>query len=90
MKDIRAVLFDAGGTLIHIDGERVCRAAGVSFESAAFRRADAEAVPSSSPAETGEPAAAEIVTGSTPDPAVPTPDAVEKIIDAATNNAPEK
>jgi hypothetical protein len=46
------------------------------------RRADAEAVPSSSPAETGEPAAAEIVTGSTPEPVVPAPDAVEKSIDA--------
>lgn len=44
MKDVRAVLFDAGGTLIHVDGERVCRAAGVAFEDAAFRRAESNAV----------------------------------------------
>jgi HAD superfamily hydrolase (TIGR01509 family) len=44
VKDVRAVLFDAGGTLIHVDGERVCRAAGVRFEDAAFRRAEADAV----------------------------------------------
>ena len=44
MKQIRAVLFDAGGTLIHMDGERVCRAAGVDFEEAAFRRAETDAV----------------------------------------------
>jgi putative hydrolase of the HAD superfamily len=44
MKHVRAVLFDAGGTLIHIDGERVCRAAGVAFEAAGFRRAESDAV----------------------------------------------
>lgn len=44
MKQIRAVLFDAGGTLIHIDGERVCRAAGVAFDAAFFRRAESAAV----------------------------------------------
>ncbi|HYX21186.1 MAG TPA: HAD-IA family hydrolase [Thermoanaerobaculia bacterium] len=44
MKDIRAVLFDAGGTLIHVDGERVCRAAGIDFDAAAFRTAEGEAV----------------------------------------------
>ena len=44
MKHIRAVLFDAGGTLIHVDGERVCRAAGVAFDDAGFRRAEAAAV----------------------------------------------
>ncbi len=44
MKDVRAVLFDAGGTLIHVDGERVCRAAAVAFEDVAFRRAEADAV----------------------------------------------
>jgi putative hydrolase of the HAD superfamily len=43
MKGVRAVLFDAGGTLIHVDGERICRAAGVPFDGAAFRRAEAEA-----------------------------------------------
>ncbi len=46
------------------------------------RRADTEAAPSSPLAETAEPAAAEIVTGSTPEPAVPTPDAIEKSVDA--------
>lgn len=44
MKGIRAVLFDAGGTLIHVDGPRVCRAAGVDFDAAAFRTAEGEAV----------------------------------------------
>ena len=44
MKGIRAVLFDAGGTLIHVDGERVSGAAGVPFEAAAFRSAEAAAV----------------------------------------------
>jgi putative hydrolase of the HAD superfamily len=44
VKGIRAVLFDAGGTLIHVDGERVCRAAGVPFEAGAFRCAEAAAV----------------------------------------------
>jgi len=44
MRGIRAVLFDAGGTLIHVDGERVCRAAGVDFEAEAFRSAEAAAV----------------------------------------------
>ena len=44
MRAIRAVLFDAGGTLIHVDGERVCRAAGVDFEAEAFRRAESDAV----------------------------------------------
>ncbi len=44
MRPVRAVLFDAGGTLIHVDGERVCRAAGVVFDAAAFRRAERDAV----------------------------------------------
>jgi putative hydrolase of the HAD superfamily len=44
VKEIRAVLFDAGGTLIHIDGERVCISAGVSFDAPFFRRAEAAAV----------------------------------------------
>ena len=44
MKGVRAVLFDAGGTLIHVDGQRVCHAAGVAFEPDAFRRAEAGAV----------------------------------------------
>ncbi|HTR02814.1 MAG TPA: HAD-IA family hydrolase [Thermoanaerobaculia bacterium] len=44
MKHVRAVLFDAGGTLIHPDGARICSAAGVPYEPAAFRRAEAGAV----------------------------------------------
>jgi HAD superfamily hydrolase (TIGR01549 family) len=44
MKGVRAVLFDAGGTLIHVDGERICRSAAVPFEEALFRRAETEAV----------------------------------------------
>jgi putative hydrolase of the HAD superfamily len=32
----QGILFDAGGTLIHVDGERVCRAAGVDVDRAAF------------------------------------------------------
>lgn len=44
MKGVRAVLFDAGGTLIHLDGERVCRAAGLPFAAEPFRRAEASAV----------------------------------------------
>ena len=39
MKGIRAVLFDAGGTLIHMDGERTSRAAGLAWDPAAFGRA---------------------------------------------------
>jgi putative hydrolase of the HAD superfamily len=41
-----AVLFDAGGTLIHLDGERICQAAGkagvagVAFDAVAFKRAE--------------------------------------------------
>ena len=44
MKGIRAVLFDAGGTLIHVDGERISRAAGVAYEDARFRKAESEAI----------------------------------------------
>jgi len=43
LKEIRGILFDAGGTLIHIDGERVCRAAGLSFAPGEFARAEAAA-----------------------------------------------
>jgi HAD superfamily hydrolase (TIGR01549 family) len=41
---IRAILFDAGGTLIHLDGERVCGAAGLPFEAQRFREAESAAV----------------------------------------------
>jgi HAD superfamily hydrolase (TIGR01509 family) len=44
MKHVRAVVFDAGGTLIHLDGKRVCRAAGVAFDRTGFRQAEADAV----------------------------------------------
>ena len=44
MKDVRAILFDAGGTLIHVDGPRVCRAAGVEWDAEAFRAAEATAI----------------------------------------------
>jgi putative hydrolase of the HAD superfamily len=39
VRDIRAVLFDAGGTLIHMDGERASRAAGLGWDADAFGRA---------------------------------------------------
>jgi putative hydrolase of the HAD superfamily len=39
----QGILFDAGGTLIHVDGGRVLRAAGVDADSAAFSRAAAGA-----------------------------------------------
>jgi putative hydrolase of the HAD superfamily len=41
---IRAVLFDAGGTLIHVDGARVCAAAGATWEERAFESAENRAV----------------------------------------------
>ena len=43
MKGVRAVLFDAGGTLIHMDAERVTRAVGLDHDTALFRRAETEA-----------------------------------------------
>jgi len=43
MSGIRAILFDAGGTLIHVNGEAVCRAAGLPYAEAAFRAAEAAA-----------------------------------------------
>ncbi len=44
MRSVRAVLFDAGGTLIHLDGERICRAAGVAWSPERFADAEADAV----------------------------------------------
>lgn len=44
MKSVRAILFDAGGTLIHIDGPRLCGAAGLPWDPERFRRAEASAV----------------------------------------------
>ncbi len=43
MSGIQAVLFDAGGTLIHVDGERFCAAASIPFEAERFARAEAAA-----------------------------------------------
>ncbi len=43
MRDIRAILFDAGGTLIHVNGEAICRAVGLPYSEAAFREAEAGA-----------------------------------------------
>jgi putative hydrolase of the HAD superfamily len=40
MTGINAILFDAGGTLIRVDGERFCRAAGVAWKEAAFDAAE--------------------------------------------------
>ena len=39
----RAILFDAGGTLIHVDGERFCAAAGLAYLPEAFLKAEGEA-----------------------------------------------
>lgn len=41
---VAAVLFDAGGTLIHIDGERFCAAAGLPWEESSFDAAENAAV----------------------------------------------
>jgi hypothetical protein len=38
------VLFDAGGTLIHLDGARICRAAGLDADLALFSQAEAESM----------------------------------------------
>jgi HAD superfamily hydrolase (TIGR01509 family) len=43
LKGIRAVLFDAGGTLIHVDGERLCQAAGLAYAAPQFANAEAAA-----------------------------------------------
>jgi HAD superfamily hydrolase (TIGR01549 family) len=43
VKGIRAVLFDAGGTLIHLDGPRICAAAGIAFSEERFAAAEAAA-----------------------------------------------
>jgi putative hydrolase of the HAD superfamily len=40
----RALLFDVGGTLLHVDGARVCGAAGVSYDPEVFRAAEEAAV----------------------------------------------
>ncbi len=40
---IEAILFDAGGTLIHVDGRRFCGAAGLAYDPGAFAAAEAAA-----------------------------------------------
>lgn len=40
---VRAILFDAGGTLIHVDGETVCRAVNLPYSEAIFREAERNA-----------------------------------------------
>ncbi len=44
MKGIEAILFDAGGTLIHVDGRRFCAAAGLPYLPEAFVSAEAAAI----------------------------------------------
>lgn len=44
MQEVRAVLFDAGGTLIHMDAGRVCIAAGIAHDAESFRTAESAAV----------------------------------------------
>lgn len=41
---IRGILFDAGGTLIHVDGRRFCEAAALHYDGEGFIRAEAAAV----------------------------------------------
>lgn len=41
---IRAILFDAGGTLIHLDGERISRAVEIPYSAATFSAAERDAV----------------------------------------------
>ncbi|MGE5279095.1 MAG: HAD family hydrolase [Acidobacteriota bacterium] len=43
-RSISAILFDAGGTLIRLDGERLCGAARVAWEETAFDAAESAAV----------------------------------------------
>jgi HAD superfamily hydrolase (TIGR01549 family) len=44
LRGVAAVLFDAGGTLIHIDGERFCGAAGLPWTESSFDAAENAAV----------------------------------------------
>jgi putative hydrolase of the HAD superfamily len=41
---IHAILFDVGGTLLHVDGPRVCAAAGLAYGADAFNAAEAAAI----------------------------------------------
>jgi len=43
-RGFRAILFDAGGTLIHLDGERIGRAAGVDVDALKFKRAELDSM----------------------------------------------
>ena len=44
MTGVEAILFDAGGTLIHVDGERLCGAAGIPYRSESFRAAESAGI----------------------------------------------
>jgi putative hydrolase of the HAD superfamily len=44
LRPVAAILFDAGGTLIHVDGERLSAAAGVDWREDAFAAAENAAV----------------------------------------------
>lgn len=44
IRPVDAVLFDAGGTLIHVDGERLCAAVGVEWAEVDFQAAENAAV----------------------------------------------
>jgi putative hydrolase of the HAD superfamily len=44
LNSIHAILFDAGGTLIHVDGERFCEAAGLSCAETSFAASENAAV----------------------------------------------
>ncbi len=41
---VRAILFDAGGTLLHVDGERFCAAADLAWNEALFEAAENVAI----------------------------------------------
>jgi len=43
-RSIRAILFDAGGTLIHVDGRRVCAATEIPYLPEAFADAESAAI----------------------------------------------
>ncbi|HYB54351.1 MAG TPA: HAD family hydrolase [Thermoanaerobaculia bacterium] len=43
-RSLQAILFDAGGTLIHVDGSRLCAAAGWPYAETSFESAEAAAV----------------------------------------------
>jgi putative hydrolase of the HAD superfamily len=44
LASVRAILFDAGGTLIHVDGERFCAAADLAWDETLFDAAENDAI----------------------------------------------